>query len=96
MYGSHLIRAYSKTQATVSLSSAEAELAAIVRASSEVLGMGAIYKDLGIPLMEKALIQADASAALGIVQRRGAGAIRHLDTRLLGSGAVHKGPGKVH
>ena len=45
--------------------------------------MGAVYRDLGITLMGKALIQADASAALGVVQRKGAGAIRHLETRLL-------------
>ena len=83
MYGRHLIRCCSKTQATIALSSAEAELGGIVKISAEVLGLSAMMADLGISLEEKALIYADASAALGIVQRKGAGNIRHINTRML-------------
>ena len=42
-----------------------------------------MMKDLGRTLPGKGYIYADASAALGIIQRRGVGSIRHLDTRLL-------------
>ena len=42
-----------------------------------------MMKDLGRVLPGKALVYADASAALGIIQRKGVGSIRHLDTRLL-------------
>ena len=83
MFGQHLIRSYSKTQATIALSSAEAELAGIVKISAEILGLVAMMKDVGVYLTEKAMIYADASAAQGIVQRKGAGNIRHINTRLL-------------
>ena len=83
MYGRHLIRCYSKTQATIALSSAEAELGGIVKISAEVLGLSALMADLGISLQEEALIYADASAALGNVLRKGAGNIRHINTRML-------------
>ena len=45
--------------------------------------MVAVFADFGWKFSQKALVYADASAALGIVQRRGAGSIRHIDTRLL-------------
>ena len=77
----HLIKCYSKTQQNIALSSGEAELYAIVRASSEVLGIMALYADWGITMEGK--IWADASAALGIVNRRGLGKVRHLDTSML-------------
>ena len=70
VFGSHLLRSYSKTQATIALSSAEAELAGIVKMSAEILGLAAMMKDVGITLEAKALVYADASAALGIVQRK--------------------------
>ena len=65
------------------MSSAEAELAGLVKTTSEVLGMTSMLKDLGCECSEKALVFADASAALGISERRGVGSVRHLDTRLL-------------
>ena len=45
--------------------------------------MAAVFRDLGVGMRERAFLYADASAALGVVQRKGAGAIRHLETRLL-------------
>ena len=42
-----------------------------------------MVKDLGGVVKQKTVVYADASAALVIIQRRGVGAIRHLDTRLL-------------
>ena len=65
------------------MSSAEAELTGIVKTTAEVIGMAALMEDLGARCEERAYIYTDASAALGVIERRGTGNIRHLDTRLL-------------
>jgi hypothetical protein len=81
MRGTHLLRHWSATQPTIALSSAEAELAAIVRGASEALGMRSLMRDLHRDTTVQ--IWADASAAIGIVRRSGVGRVRHLDTRML-------------
>ena len=78
---SHLIKMWCKTQAVVALSSAEAELYVLVRASAETMELISMYKDLGTPM--DGLVLGDASAALAIVARRGLGKLRHLDTNYL-------------
>ena len=70
-----------KTQAVVALSSAEAELYGLVRASAETMGLISMCKDLGTHM--SGLVLGDASAALAIVARRGLGKLRHLDTNYL-------------
>ena len=65
----------------MSLSSAEAELYASVKATSEGLGIVSILKDFGVTMTGK--VWADASAALGIIARKGLGKVRHLDTSYL-------------
>ena len=77
MYGGCTIRTLSKTQANIALSSAEAELHGIAKGASQALGMRSISRDLGGIM--STLLLTDASAALGIVRRRGLGKIRHLD-----------------
>ena len=62
-----------KTQAFVALSSAEAEVYGLVRASAETLGLISIYKDLDTHM--NGLVLADASAAPAIVARRGFGQV---------------------
>ena len=42
-----------------------------------------MMRDLGEIGMGKTVIYADASAALGVAARKGAGKIRHLDVRIL-------------
>ena len=79
--GSHCLRSWSKTQNTVAQSSAESELLGTVRAATESLGMAALAQDLGIQL--KTRLHVDASAALGILERRGVGRVRHLDVGTL-------------
>ena len=81
LIGSHLLRTWAKTQNTIAQSSAESELLAIVKAASEALGMMSLAKDLGISLETR--IHVDASAALGILERRGVGRVRHLDVGAL-------------
>ena len=68
-----------KTQAVVALSSAEAELYGLVRASAESMGLISMYKDLGTPMNGVG----DASAAFAIVARRGLDKLRQLDTNFL-------------
>ena len=81
MNGYHVLKTWSSTQATVSLSSAEAELYALVKGASQTLGMMGILRDLGQET--RATINSDASAALGIIQRQGVGKLRHISTQYL-------------
>ena len=81
MIGTHLIKSYSRQQRTLALSSAEAELYALLAASAETLGLIAYARDLGIKLEGR--LHTDASAAFGIAQRRGLGKVRHIQTQAL-------------
>ncbi len=77
--GDHVIKSYSKQQKVVALSSAEAELYAMVAASAETLAIQSYARDLGMELQGE--VYTDASAALGISQRAGLGKVRHLRTQ---------------
>ena len=78
MIGSHLLKGWSKTQTLIALSSGESELYATLKAASEGLGIISVAKDLGWKLDGE--VWGDASAALGIIKRRGLGKTRHIDT----------------
>ena len=75
-WGGHVLKWWSKTQPTIALSSGEAELAAMIRATSEGLGMVATMSEFNINVRLK--VCSDAVAAIGIVRRQGLGRIRHL------------------
>ena len=76
MVGSHFIKGWSRTQNHVTLSSAEAELIALVKCTAETLGICAVMRDRG---QEKSsMLYADSSAALAIAKRKGAGKLRHI------------------
>ena len=81
MRGRHMIKCWSKAQQVVSLSSGEAELYAGVRAASEMLGVAALTKDLGMsgPLS----LAVDAAAAIAMISREGLGRAKHIDTQFL-------------
>ena len=81
MRGSHVLRSWSHTQKTVALSSGEAELTALVKASCEGLGLKALMADWGEDF--DVIVYADASAALGVVGRKGAGKLRHVNIGML-------------
>ena len=76
MLGAHCIRAYSVTQKCVTLSSAEAELMALVKAASEAIGLCQLAASWGLPMT--AILLTDSSAALAVTQRRGCGKLRHV------------------
>ena len=65
------MKAYSRAQSNIALSSAEAELYATVAAANEALGLKAVAKDFGVQLETD--LNVDASAAIG--------SYRHLDTQ---------------
>ena len=76
MMGSHLVKHWSSTQKTVTLSSGEAELAGIVKATAEALGLQSLGADLGLTVSIQ--VYADSAAAIGICRRCGIGRVRHL------------------
>ena len=80
-WGKHYLKYWSKTQATIALSSGESELMGMVKAASEGLGVTALMRDLGIEVT--GTVATDSAAALGIASRQGLGKVRHLDVNLL-------------
>ena len=82
MIGSHSIRTYSKTQFVIPKSSGESELYAVVRASTEGLGILTLLKDFGVH-RAKVYRGMDASAAIGMAQRTGLNKVRHVEVDVL-------------
>ena len=72
---------FNSTQASISLSSGEAEFAGVIRGAGQGLGYQALLKDLGVELPVR--VWTDSSAAIGICSRQGLGKLRHLDTHTL-------------
>ena len=67
MVGRRLIKSWSRTQDSVTLSSAEAELVALGKLAAEILGMRSMATEWGMTVAKKpSPLHADASAALGI------------------------------
>ena len=81
LWAGYMVKTWSTTQTLVALSSGEAELYAMVRASAEGLGLQSLLKDIGFDTVVR--VKADASAALGVVERRGLGRLRHVHTNYL-------------
>ena len=81
MLGLQCMKHWSSTQASVALSSGEAEFAGVIRGSGQGLGYQALLSDLGVtaPLC----VWTDSEAAIGICSRQGLGKLRHLDTHTL-------------
>ena len=75
--GQHTICHWSRTQATIALSSGEAELNAALKAGCETLFLQNVSDELGEHL--GAEIKGDSSASRGILLREGVGAVKHLD-----------------
>ena len=83
MIGSHLINTWSSTQSVIALSSGEAEYYGLVKAAAQGIGVKAMLKDFGIVDDKVINVKSDASAAIGIAQRRGMGKVRHIETNQL-------------
>ena len=76
MVGRCCTKSWSKTQSTIAQSSAESELLATVRGATEGIGLISLERDLGMEFLVR--LHVDASAALGIIERRGVGRVRRV------------------
>ena len=81
MFGRHCIKHWASTQASVTLSSGEAEFHGLVKAAAVSLGQQALLRDLGVDVQIR--LWTDSSAAVGITSRQGLGKLRHVDTKTL-------------
>ena len=79
--GAHAIMSWSATQAVVALSSGEAELYALTKGAATTLGVMSLGEDFGMSFHAK--VGSDASAAIGMVNRTGAGKLRHIRVQYL-------------
>ena len=73
MWSGQFVKAWSKTLGVLALSSGESELAAVVRAATEGLGLQSILNDFC--LCGHVAIKSDATAAIGTVHRLGLGKV---------------------
>ena len=76
MLGAHCLRSYSVTQKFVTLSSGEAELMAMVKATTEAIGLTQLAAGWGIDLQASVFV--DSTAALAVTNRKGCGKLRHV------------------
>ena len=76
MWSGQFVKARSKTVGVLALSSGESELAAVVRAATEGMGLHSILNDFC--LCGHVAIKSDATAAIWMVHRPGLGKVRHL------------------
>ena len=81
MRGTHLLSHWSRTQQLISLSSAEAELNASIKAGVEGIGAKILTEELGDP--HTVTLYGDSSANHGIAHRVGSGRVKHLSIRQL-------------
>ena len=81
MTGGHFIKGWSRTQNHVTLSSAEAELYAMVKCAAELLGIRSMLRDFGRG--SSSVLYADSSTALAIAKRKGAVKMRHRNVNRL-------------
>ena len=84
LVGKHLVKAWSRTQYAITLSSAEAELVALGKLAMEVLGVRSMCEEWHLSeACQISHLFADASAALSIAKRQGAGKMRHINVKSL-------------
>ena len=81
MAGQHWLGHWSRTQATVALSSGEAELNAAVTACSEGRGLKNMVEEMHGEIELEVI--GDSSASMGIMNRMGAGRVKHLEVKQL-------------
>ena len=90
--GGCIIKAWSRQQRAIALSSGEAELYAAVKTVQELLGIKSLGTDLGMNI--RCNLQIDAKATVGMLSRKGAGRNRHIGVQhfcvrdVIRSGAV--------
>ena len=81
MLGRHLVKSWSSTQLSPSLSSGEAEFYGVVKAAGTALGFQALLEDVDLKLPVR--VWTDSTATIGVCSRQGLGKLRHIDTQCL-------------
>ena len=81
MIGDHLIKSWSSTQPSQTLSSGEAEMVGVTKAAAAALGFRSLLADFGV--YWPARIYTDSSASIGMCTRQGIGKVRHMDTQVM-------------
>jgi len=81
LLGRHLLKSWSSTQPSVSLSSGEAEFYGVLKAAGAGLGVQSLLQDVGQKVSLR--VWTDSSAAIGICGRQGLGKLRHIETHTL-------------
>jgi hypothetical protein len=81
MRGTHMIKSWSPTQKSITLSSGEAELVAAVKTCTELIGVTQLMNDWG--RNAEGEVYVDSSAAIGVAHRKGNGKLRHVKVGLL-------------
>ena len=82
MLGSQCIKTWSAKQHAFALSSAEAELYAMIEGVTRAMGLLGLARELGFEeLSNVSHLGTDSSAAKSFVSRRGLGRMRHLEIR---------------
>ena len=81
MIGGHFLKGWARTQKHVNMSSAEAEVIALVKCTAELLGVRCTMRDWGRDSC--GVVYADSSAALAVAKRKGAGKLRHTNVSSL-------------
>jgi hypothetical protein len=79
--GGSVLRSWSNRQATIALSSGEAEFHSASKAAAEMMAIGAMMSELGWPVVRRLFV--DASAAQAMSNRQGIGKLRHLEVKYL-------------
>ena len=82
MIGNHCIKTWSATQGAYAMSSAEAELHAMVEAVMRSKGLVTLAKEVGINNLSPVIkLGTDSNAAKSFVCRKGLGKMRHLEIK---------------
>ena len=76
MWSGQFVKVWSKTMGILAPSSGESELAAVVRAATEGLGLQSVLGDFDS--CGHVAVKSDATAAIGMVHRLRLGKVRHL------------------
>ena len=93
-YGDHVLKSWASTQQVIAMSSGEAELYAMTKASAQLIGLCSIARDFELEL--DGVVHSDSIAAIGIVHRMGLGKTRHIRVQYLWiQERVHAGDLKV-
>ena len=81
MVGKRLVKGRPKTPSLAALSSGKSDLHATLKVASEGFGLLSFAKGIGLTLAGE--VWGDASATLGIINRKGLGKTRRIDTGIL-------------